>query len=191
MFAVTERLLLRPGWADDAPALHAAFNDKAVTMKLARAPWPYQLEDAQAYLARPRAAGEASFLILDRHKGSSGLIGGIGIHDQDGAPELGYWIARSHWGKGYATEAGRAVVQLAKFTLRHKRLVSGHFVDNPASGNVLRKLGFQGTGKIEPRTCSARRAELPCALFELDFAAADYGPNSHTAMSEMQVRRAA
>jgi RimJ/RimL family protein N-acetyltransferase len=167
MFAVTERLLLRPGWADDAPALYAAFNDASVTKKLGAAPWPYRLKDAEAFLAFPRGDGEASFIIFDRHKGSAGLIGGIGIHDQDGAPEIGYWIARPHWGRGYATEAGSAVIQIAKHTLRLPRLVSSHFVDNPASGNVLRKLGFRATGQVGPRPCLARRGEFPCVLFEL------------------------
>jgi RimJ/RimL family protein N-acetyltransferase len=170
MFAVTERLLLRPGWADDAPALHAAFNDEAVTMTLAAAPWPYRLADAQAFLALPRAAGDANFLIFDRTKGSHGLIGGVGIHDQGGAAELGYWIARAHWGKGYATEAARAVLKLAKHSLPYSRLVSGHFTNNPRSGAVLRKIGFKPTGQVEQRLCRARGEMLPCVLFALDLA---------------------
>src|SRR5690606_28343339 len=51
MFARTDRLLLRPGWAEDAPALHAAIAEPAVVRNLARAPWPYRLTDAQAFLA--------------------------------------------------------------------------------------------------------------------------------------------
>jgi RimJ/RimL family protein N-acetyltransferase len=191
MFAVTERLLLRPGWADDAPALYAALSDEAVTMKLAQAPWPYRLADAQAFLALPRTHGEASFLIFDRHRGSAGLIGGIGIHDQDGEPEIGYWIARDHWGKGYATEAGRAVLQIAKHTLRYPRLVSGHFVDNPASGAVLRKLGFHKTGMVEPRTCAARRAEVPCVLMALNFEDSDMSQTSAMRTQQMQMMLAA
>jgi RimJ/RimL family protein N-acetyltransferase len=173
MFAVTDRLLLRPGWADDAPALHAAFNDEAVTMTLASAPWPYRLEDAQAFLGLTRGHGDASFLIFDRTKGSNGLIGGVGIHDLNGEPEIGYWIARAHWGKGYATEAARAVVKLAKHSLRYPRLVSGHFTHNPRSGAVLRKIGFKPTGQVEQRECRARGEKLPCVLFALDLAEGD------------------
>ncbi len=191
MFAITERLLLRPGWTEDAPVLHAAINDEAVTMKLARVPWPYALEDAQNFLALPRAPGEASFLIFDRHKGSAGLIGGIGIHDQDGEPEIGYWIARDHWGKGYATEAGRAVIQIARHTLRYKRLVSGHFADNPASGKVLRKLGFRTTGKIEPRLSVARGADVPCVLVEMDLDAPENGPDPAMRRPQLHMRLAA
>jgi hypothetical protein len=46
MFARTERLLLRPGWAEDAPALRQAIADEMVVRNLAVAPWPYSLRDA-------------------------------------------------------------------------------------------------------------------------------------------------
>ena len=50
MFAVTERLLLRPGWPEDAHALVAALGDREVVRNLARVPWPYGLGDAAALL---------------------------------------------------------------------------------------------------------------------------------------------
>ncbi len=186
MFAVTERLLLRPGWADDAPALHAAFGDEAVTMTLGAAPWPYRLEDAQAFLALRRRPSDANFLIFDRTKGSNGLIGGVGIHDHDGQAEIGYWIARAQWGKGYATEAASAVVKLAKHSLRYPRLVSGHFTNNPRSGSVLRKIGFKPTGQVEQRLCRARGEKLPCVLFALDFAEGEVAtPATRTGQMQM------
>lgn len=192
MFAITERLLLRPGWADDAAALQAAINDEAVTKMLARVPWPYSLQDARDYLALPAQSQQPSFLIFDRAKGSAGLIGGVGIHDQDGLPEIGYWIASSHWGRGYATEAARAVVQLARHTLRIPRLVSGHFVDNPASGRVLRKIGFRPTGQIEQRECRSRGEQVPCVLLELDLSAQpDSRPLADTPSPQMQMMIAA
>ena len=63
MFARTERLLLRPGWAEDAPALARAIADETVVRNLATAPWPYSLEDAEAFLASPRDPAMPSFLI--------------------------------------------------------------------------------------------------------------------------------
>jgi len=57
---------------------------------------------------------------------------------------------------------------MARYALGVKRVRAGHFIDNPASGRVLTKLGFRPTGKIEPRHSLARGAETPCALFELD-----------------------
>jgi RimJ/RimL family protein N-acetyltransferase len=173
MFARTERLLLRPGWADDAPALHEAIADEAVAFKLARLPWPYTRDDALAYLGLERKDGDANFLIFTRTSGAPRLVGGVGIHDEGGLPEIGYWIARRYWGLGFATEAGRAVVDIARHTLRLPRLVSGHFIDNPASGHVLRKLGFRATGRIVSRANRARGTDVPCALYALDLAEED------------------
>ncbi len=168
MFIRTENLLLRPGWVDDAPALTEAFAREDVVMTLARAPWPYRLDDAVDYLGRERSAHEVDMLIFLRTPGSPRLIGGIGIADRDGESELGYWIVPSHWGRGYATEAGRAVVAAARDSLRIDRLVSGHFTDNPASGHVLRKLGFAATGRVEQRECRARATDLPCQTYAME-----------------------
>ena len=57
MFARTERLLLRPGWIEDAPAVHRAIADERVVRNLATAPWPYSLADAEAFLARSGRRG--------------------------------------------------------------------------------------------------------------------------------------
>ena len=165
MFARTDRLLLRPGWVEDAPQLHAAIADEAVAMKLARLPWPYSLMDAETYLGRERAEGEVDCLILLRTPGAPTLIGGVGIAMRDDAHELGYWIAPRYWNRGYATEAAAAVVAMARDSLKLDRLTSGHFEDNPASGRVLAKLGFVSTG-IEPRHCLARGRDVPCLTLE-------------------------
>jgi RimJ/RimL family protein N-acetyltransferase len=168
MFVRTERLLLRPGWIEDAPALAAAIGDEAILTKLALVPSPYQVSDAVDYLSLPPRLGKPSFLIFMRTQGVPRLVGGTGLHDQDGETEIGYWIARPYWGLGIATEAARAVVDLARHSLRISRLVSGHFIDNPASGGVLKKLGFRPTGRIVARESRARGVTVPCKLFALD-----------------------
>jgi RimJ/RimL family protein N-acetyltransferase len=171
MFARTERLLLRPGWAEDAEALSTAIGNEAVVLNLAKVPWPYDVRDAEAYLGRERAEGEADFLIFARTMGAPRLIGGIGLARDGDDVELGYWIVPSHWGLGFATEAGRAVIAMARDSLRIEQLVSGHFVDNPASGNVLRKLGFADTGRVFERESRARGTMVPCRHFTLDLQA--------------------
>ena len=170
MFARTERLLLRPGWAEDAPALASAIAHETVAFKLARLPWPYTVADAQWFLGLDRTEGDANFLIFERTSAEPQLIGGIGIDRHPEGSEIGYWLAPEYWGRGFATEAGRAVVALARDSLRIERLVSGHFVDNPASGRVLRKLGFEPTGMVEMRECRSLGKAMPCATYALDLA---------------------
>lgn len=175
MFIRTERLLLRPGWAEDASALASAIDDDAILNKLAKVPSPYRVADALWFLSQPHSPPLMPLLIFERTQGIPRLIGGTGLHDQDGEAEIGYWLARNAWGKGYATEAGRAVVSMARHSLRLSRLVSGHFTDNPTSGRVLTKLGFRPTGQIVPRESRARGTSVPCALYELDLSEHDIG----------------
>jgi RimJ/RimL family protein N-acetyltransferase len=171
MFARTERLLLRPGWIQDAPALFAAIADEGIVRNLASAPWPYAMANAESYLTTERAPGEPSMLILRRTEGAPELVGAIGFGRRpDGETEFGYWIARPFWGRGYATEAGRAAIAMGRDSLRLRRVSSGHFLDNPASGRVLEKLGFKPTGAIVPRFSAGRGEAAPCRLLEIDLA---------------------
>jgi RimJ/RimL family protein N-acetyltransferase len=165
MFARTPRLLLRPGWAEDAPALTAAIADEAVVRNLASAPWPYGEGDARAFLASWADAAMPRFLMLQRTAAQPRLIGGIGMDaGADGTVELGYWVARPYWGLGYATEAGRHMIELAR-TLGIAELKAAHFLDNPASGAVLRKLGFRASGRVAMRASKGRGCEAPTAEY--------------------------
>lgn len=170
MFARTERLLLRPGWGEDAPALARAIADETIVRNLASAPWPYGMADAEAFLAAPRDPALPSFLITERTTTAPRIVGACGLGRRpSGAVELGYWIARPFWGRGFATEAGTALVEIAR-TLKLPRLEASHFVDNPASGRVLEKLGFIPTGLSAPRYSCARRGEAMTRMLRLRLA---------------------
>ncbi len=167
MFARTPRLLLRPGWPEDAEALHQAINDEAIVRNLASAPWPYSRNDAEEFLSLPHKAKSPRWLIYRRTAGAPCLVGTCGIDVMsDGSVELGYWIGRDYWGLGYATEAGHAALETAK-ALGHRAIVASHFIDNPASGNVLVKLGFQRTGRSAPRFSKGRNKAVATVEFEL------------------------
>lgn len=165
MFARTERLLLRPSWPEDAQELHRAIDDEAIVRNLARAPWPYSVDDARFFAATTQSMLFPNFMLLLRTDGGPRLVGSCGLGERNGEAELGYWIGRPYWGLGFATEASQAVVHIAR-SIGHNRLVSGHFTDNPASGRVLCKLGFKNTGKVEQRQSLARGKAVDCALYE-------------------------
>ena len=170
MFARTERLLLRPGWTEDAPALAQAIADEMIVRNLATAPWPYRLRDAEAFLAAPRDPVLPTFLIFERTDAAPELVGSCGLGRRpSGAVEMGYWIARGHWGRGFATEASRALIDIAR-TLGFGQLEGSHFIDNPASGRVLEKLGFQPLGITAPRMSCARGIEAASRLLRLQLA---------------------
>ena len=177
MFARTPRLLLRPGFPEDAPALAHAIADKAIVMNLAVVPWPYSMRDAEAFLAKPRDPVLPSLLIFERGTGALELVGACGLARRpSGSVELGYWIARDCWGRGYATEACTALVDIAR-TLGLPSLEGSHFVDNPASARVLEKLGFEPLGIIAPRMSCARGEEVPARLMRLELRPECFGEN--------------
>jgi RimJ/RimL family protein N-acetyltransferase len=172
MFARTPRLLLRPGFPEDAPALAGAIGDKLIALNLAVVPWPYTLRDAEAFLASPRDPVLPSFLIFERTDDAPRLVGSCGLGRRpSGAVEMGYWIARPHWGRGLATEACRALIGIAR-ALGIASLEGSHFIDNPASARVLEKLGFEPRGLVAPRMSCARGEEVPARLMRLRLNAA-------------------
>lgn len=175
MFVRTDRLMLRPGWMEDAAAVQRAISsDPAIARNTARIPWPYTFADAEAYLrSQQEADGLTSLLVFSRTSGAPRLIGGVGLHPDQEGHELGYWIARPYWGLGFATEAASGLLRAARGSLKIDRIHSGHFADNPASGRVLRKLGFRPTGQMVKRSCVARRAEVDCLLYEEGIACED------------------
>jgi RimJ/RimL family protein N-acetyltransferase len=173
MFARTPRLTLRPGWIEDAPELARAIGHHEVVRNLSRAPWPYTLGDAQAFLSSPSGATDIRFLICTVEDGVSRIIGSVGIGPLgDEAHELGYWIAPDAWGRGYATEAGKAAIGIAR-TLRLPRVTARHAIDNPASGRVLRKLGFRPTGRVGSAYSLGRGCDVQSVEFEQRLSEAD------------------
>ena len=95
------------------------------------------------------------------------LIGGAGYYRRrSGTAELGFWLGRDWWGRGYATEANRAVLRYGFEVRRLPGFTSSHFVDNHASAGVLRKLGFEpiGRGRI---ICAARGYEVEAVTYWL------------------------
>lgn len=168
MFVRTQRLTLRPGWREDAAELARAIGHESVVRNLARAPWPYTIEAAETFAAGFDMVAEPKFLVFEHQGGALRLIGGIGIGPFGDEPhEFGYWITPDAWGRGYATEAGAAVLRAAR-AAGIRRVVAGHFLDNPASGRVLRKLGFCSTGRVTSVYSRGRGTAVPSARFELD-----------------------
>lgn len=170
MFARTKRLTLRPGWPEDAATIAHAIGHEEVVTKLSRVPWPYTEANAAEWLATPRAKDNVSLSILAHEEATPRLIGGIGIHPAEdlGGYEIGYWLTPDAWGRGYATEAGRAMIGMARYAMGLRSLHARYYVGNEASGNVLRKLGFRPTGRTSTFSL-ARGHAVESITLALDF----------------------
>ena len=160
----TDRLVLRAPSHADVPAMVALAGDRRVAENTTRIPHPYSAEDAEGFIdSINENGGETVFAIeLD-----GALIGMCGIDLRRDGAELGYWLGVPFWGRGYATETARAMIDYAFGKLRHEVLHSGARVSNPASRRVLEKCGFQWTG-VQLCRIRAINSAAPIDRFRLD-----------------------
>jgi RimJ/RimL family protein N-acetyltransferase len=107
-------------------------------------PHPYRETDAHFFLNTVVPNEWVWAITLRQSRELVGMVGLTPESDPDTA-ELGYYVARNHWGNGIATEAAQLVIHHGIHSLGLRRIRSGHFVDNPASGRVLSKLGGNRT----------------------------------------------
>jgi len=146
---LTARLRLRRPEPEDAARLPALLDDEEMVRFTAQIPFPYGAAEAHAFIetqTRRRAEGLGVALLAER-TADGALVGAIGFGlEADGTPELGYWIARPHWGQGYATEAARRLTRHLFDTLGYCRVWASVHPDNHASARVLAKAGFAPDG---------------------------------------------
>lgn len=139
------RLFFRPPRLSDAPALFAFLGD-AQAMRHTHA--HASLRECRRRIAvherRRRHDGYAPWTILDKADGR--IIGWGGLYDDrfepGWGPEIGYWLAPSVWGRGYATELATACTALADDVLRLPGLSAFAHPENAGSRRVLEKAGF-------------------------------------------------
>lgn len=148
----TSRLLLRPLEICDAPALFAYMTDPEVMRYAGMEPFthPREADEFLQALARYVQDGRALRWAITR-KPDRRLLGTIGYHNWHKAyarAEIGYELAREHWGNGYATEAAAVVVAHGFEALNLNRIQAVVIPRNPASRRVLEKLGFTAEGLL-------------------------------------------
>jgi len=173
----TRRLLLRDFTADDAPAVHAFDADPVLTRYRGGA--RVTEADTRAFIGRtqqwlshdPRPIYALAMLLPARDE----LIGVVGltITDQElRAAELWYRLARPHWGRGYATEAARAMLSFGFAALGLHRIAALCHPDNVGSWRVMEKLGMRREGRLRenvPSGDSTWRDSLLYAVIEHDW----------------------
>jgi RimJ/RimL family protein N-acetyltransferase len=160
-----DRLTLRPLTCADAWRVADLANDYEVAQMVTRLPHPYELRDAEQFIARMRTADPRAERAFGLEHKSFGLIGVMGFHrPEDRLTEMGYWLGRTFWGCGLATEAARAALAWAFGEWGKRAVMASHFIDNPASGRVLAKAGFLYTGEVRELRSLARGAHAPARM---------------------------
>ena len=163
---VTERLVLRPPHQDDIPDLARLAANPRIARMLARMPHPYGTEEAEAFvaLAQEGNAPGGTWAVTIGETGA--FVGCAGLDPSMRGLELGYWIGEPHWGKGYATEAAEALVDLAFRATGIDMLHAACRTVNAASRRVIRKSGFRYAGEDVMDSLAA--GSVPVERYVLD-----------------------
>jgi RimJ/RimL family protein N-acetyltransferase/transcriptional antiterminator Rof (Rho-off) len=147
---VTERLTLSPPTAADIPNIVQFASDARIAEYTLSIPFPYAEKDAQKWLDMTHAGLESGlqYVFAIRQQDTHALMGGIDLrlNVQHNRAELGYWLGTYFWNQGYMTEAATAVLDFGFNTLLLNRIFAFHIAHNPASGEVMKKIGMQPEG---------------------------------------------
>lgn len=172
----TKRLKLRRLRMSDAQRIAQFCDDPGVGRNLAATPLPYLPSAAEGWImiTHARAPLGRDFVYAVDLPGE-GLIGVLGAHQRGDGFEFGYWFGRPFWNQGFATEAAGAFVSEAG---KLGDLQAGHFVDNPASGRVLAKIGFAYTGETKSMFSLGRGESVACRRMRYG-PAATRSPSAH------------
>ena len=141
---------LRSYRSDDAPALAKYANNRNVSRNLRdRFPYPYRIEDAEAFIRLASEQDPETIFAIASH---TEVIGGIGLELYDDvhrrSAQVGYWLGEPFWGRGIATLALRAVTDYAFTQFDLARLYAYVYEWNPASARVLEKAGYEYEGRL-------------------------------------------
>ena len=147
----TERLLIRAFEPKDRQALAALYGDPDVMRYI-----PYGVLDEDGleqvlakYVRVDEEHGFTFWAIIERSTGLFLGDAGFGVYEETGEPEVGYSLARSAWGKGFATEAAAACLAAAFEHLDARRIVAVVDVENAPSARVAERIGMQRQGLID------------------------------------------
>ena len=149
----TDRLLLRGFERSDVHTVRTLAGAFEIADTTLNVPHPYEAGMAEVWMRTHadifRTGAGVNFAIVHRSDGC--LLGSIslrGVHKTFHHAELGYWIAVPYWGKGYASEAGRAVLNYGFTDMSLHRIYAHYLARNPASGRVMEKIGMRREGLL-------------------------------------------
>jgi [ribosomal protein S5]-alanine N-acetyltransferase len=148
----TDRLVLRPYQISDAPRASELAGDREVA-ETTFVPHPYTLEIASNWIQNHKKLienGDAyPFAVVLKEENVFIGTMTIRIDKLHNKGELAYWIGKKYWGKGYATESAKKVIEFGFNKLKLNRIWAPIMNKNKASGKVLEKVGMKYEGTLK------------------------------------------
>ena len=146
----TERLILRPFEMSDAQRIYQLCNNYNIYKSTLYLPYPYPIEAATNWIPthEENFKNDKSYDFAITDKATGELLGAIGLSNNKTHKngEVAYWVGEEYWGKGYGTEALKAVIDFAFDEKGYHRVWARFFASNPASGKMMEKVGMVEEG---------------------------------------------
>lgn len=153
MLIKAKQFIIRDIKKTDKADLIKCINDKDVSRFLSRVPYPYGSKDADIFLKKALNKKRKRIGLNYAIEVEGKLVGGGGIREEGHQAEIGYWLAKKHWGKGLATEIVKELSRYGFGEMKLKRLTAKVFLPNKASARVLEKNGFKLEGILRKDVC--------------------------------------
>lgn len=148
----SKRLILRPFCITDAERVRELAGSPEIYATTTNIPYPYEEGMAEKWISTHASdfyndKGVVSAITL---KSDGIVIGAIGLtaNREHRRAELGYWIGRPYWGKGYCTEAAKVIIRYGFDALKYHKIYATYMEINPASGKVMEKAGMKKEGTL-------------------------------------------
>jgi [ribosomal protein S5]-alanine N-acetyltransferase len=149
----TERLRLRPLRFDDAPIIEELAGDYEVAKTTLTIPHPYPKGSAKDFIKSVLDAEKTGKIIIyalvERETDQFLGIINVSIQPQFKRGELAYWVGKRFWGKGFGTEAAKALVHFCFDKLELNKVFAASFIDNPGSWRIMEKIGLSYEGTLK------------------------------------------
>ncbi|GAA0379620.1 GNAT family N-acetyltransferase [Bacillus horti] len=149
----TDRLRLRLFRESDAKDVSTMCNNYNIYKSTLNLPYPYPIDSALSWIANHEENfnQDRMYELAVTDKNSGKLFGAIAISNQKQHRngEMAYWIGEEHWGKGYGTEAAKAMLEFVFKEKKYHRVYARYFKSNPASGEIMKKCGMTYEGTLK------------------------------------------
>ncbi|QTD41891.1 GNAT family N-acetyltransferase [Sporosarcina sp. Te-1] len=149
----TDRLLLRLFERRDAETVKRLCDNYNIYKSTLYLPYPYSLDDALVWMEthKKNFDEDQSYELAITDKESGELFGAISLSNNQRCKngEIAYWIGEEYWGKGYGTEAAKAMIDFAFDEKKLHKVFARYFSSNPASGRIMDKIGMEREGILK------------------------------------------
>ena len=153
ILSTTRLILSQPTVADTEDVILQMNSTSEISENTLTLPFPYHKQHADYWfqMAEFSFKKKEAFIFGIREKENLKLIGAVGLHLDvtNNKAEVGYWLGKSFWNKGYVSEALQKIVEFGFEELHLNKIYASHFPHNPASGKVLQKNGFEFEGILK------------------------------------------